>query len=269
MQGFPGFLRPVSILFAAALTFGVHGARADDASPVPAPTQPPGDVLRIPGMPPIQMPPGARVFGPNGPADAQQSPRPTPGQDAVTPAPKDKQEAAGKPAAPQPDLNDPAGRKKVLDDLFERLGKAGDDREAKFLTAAIERVWLRSGSDTADLLMSRAGEAMQSKDWTLTQQVLDKVVAILPDWAEGWNKRATARFSADDYSGAMEDIAHTLALEPRHFDALAGLGFILQKMDMNKRALQAFKKALDVNPRQDELRKIVEKLSIDVDGRDI
>jgi hypothetical protein len=272
MQGFPGLLRPASILFALAMTAGIVAARADDQSPLPTPTQRPGDVLRIPGAPPIQMPPGVRVFGPNGPTEAQQTPDPNPrrGGPAPTekaPADKNQKDAAAKP--PPPDLTDPAARKKVLDDLFERLGKATDDTEAKFLTTAIERVWLRSGSDTADLLMTRAGEAMQSKDWTLTQEVLDKVVTILPDWAEGWNKRATARFSADDYAGAMEDIAHTLALEPRHFDALAGLGFVLQKIDMNKRALQAFRKALDVNPRQAELRKIVEKMAIEVDGRDI
>jgi hypothetical protein len=247
MQGFPGLLRPASILFALAMTAGIVAARADDQSPLPTPTQRPGDVLRIPGAPPIQMPPGVRVFGPNGPTEAQQTPDPNPrrGGPAPTekaPADKNQKDAAAKP--PPPDLTDPAARKKVLDDLFERLGKATDDTEAKFLTTAIERVWLRSGSDTADLLMTRAGEAMQSKDWTLTQEVLDKVVT-------------------------MEDIAHTLALEPRHFDALAGLGFVLQKIDMNKRALQAFRKALDVNPRQAELRKIVEKMAIEVDGRDI
>ncbi len=257
------------MLTAALLAAGLGVARADDGSPIPRPVQPQGDVLRIPGAPPIQMPPGVRVFGPNGPTDGQQPPpEARPRQDAAEPAGKDAK-AAALPQPPKPDINEPAGRKKILDDLFERLGKASDDHEAAFLTAAIERVWMRSGSDTADLLMSRAGEAMEAKDWTLTQQVLDKVVAILPDWAEAWNKRATARFSDNDYAGAIEDIAHALAIEPRHFDALAGLGFILQKMDMDKRALQAFRKALEVNPRQEQLRKIVEKLSLDVDGHDI
>ena len=172
-------------------------------------------------------------------------------------------------ALPAPDINQPEGRKKILDDLFNRLSHATDEREAHALTQAIERVWMRSGSDTADLLMSRAAQAMENKDLDLTSAVLDKIVVIAPDWAEGWNKRATARFTADDYAGAIEDIAHVLALEPRHFGALAGLGFMLQRMDMKKGALAAFRKALEINPAQDELRKTVQKLTVVVDGRDI
>jgi tetratricopeptide (TPR) repeat protein len=260
-----GFLRSVSLAASTAMCVGVAGA--DTLSH--APMQSPGDVLQLPGMPPIQMPPGSRVFGPNDQSSPQNAPIPRRRDQAATPAAPDKKAEAAKPAAPRVDMTDPAARKKLLDDLFDKLGKAGDDAEAHVLTAAIERMWLRSGSDTADLLMSRAGEAMQTKDYDLTLQVLDKVVELLPDWAEGWNKRATARFSSDDISGAVEDIAHTLAIEPRHFDALAGLGFIMQKMDMSKSALQAFRKALDVNPRQEQLRKIVEKLAVEVDGRDI
>ena len=170
---------------------------------------------------------------------------------------------------PAPDINQPEGRKKILDDLFNRLSRATDEREAHALQLAIERVWMRSGSDTADLLMSRAAQAMENKDWDLTSAVLDKIVILAPDWAEGWNKRATDRFTADDYPGAIEDIAHVLALEPRHFGALAGLGFMFQRMDMKKGALAAFRKALEINPAQDDLRKTVQKLTVEVDGRDI
>lgn len=266
MLGLPRFHASFAIAAAGLLAALLPIARAEDRTPLP--TQPPGDVLRIPGAPPIQLPPGARVFGPNGPA-ASEPPATRPGRDAAAGGPPGTKSENAKVAEPKPDLNEPAGRKKILDDLFDRLGKAEDDRQAAFLTAAIERVWMRSGSDTADLLMSRAMEAMNAKDLPLTEEVLDKVVTILPDWAEGWNKRATARFTADDYPGAIEDIAHTLALEPRHFGALSGLGYILQKLELNKRALQAFRKALEVNPRQEDLRKIVEKLSLEVDGRDL
>jgi tetratricopeptide (TPR) repeat protein len=247
------FLGPASAALLAAC--GLSGAVAD--------TPDRGQVLQLPGLPPIPMPPGARVYGPNGdmmrPADRPQATPQAPA--AATPAPK--------AAEARPDITQPAGRRKILDDLFGRLGKAQDGREATGIVSAIERVWMHSGSDTADLIMARAVEAMETKDWNLTRQLLDKVVVVDPDWAEGWNKRATARFFADDFNGAMEDIAHTLALEPRHFGALTGLGSILQKAGMDKGALEAFRKALEINPQQEDIRKIVDKLTVDVEGRDI
>ncbi len=255
----PGLL--VAALLAAPLPL-----QAEETSP---PFADPGDVLRLPGAPPIQLPPGTRVFGPNGPIAPPAAGGQTTAPDRETSA-SDKAEdkpPAAKP--PHPDLNDPAGRKTMLDDLFGRLGKAQDDTEAQFITGAIERVWMRSGSDTADLLMDRALEAMRAKNWSLSEQVLDKVVALSPDWAEAWNQRATDRYLADNYDGAIADVAHVLAIEPRHFGALAGLGFMLRRMDMKARALQAFRKALEVNPRQDDIRKLVDQLTIEVEGRDL
>jgi len=161
------------------------------------------------------------------------------------------------------------GRRKVLDELFERLGKARDEAEARGVTGAIERVWMHSGSDTADLLMSRAMQALQHKDYTLSEELLGAIVEIEPQWAEAWNKRATVRYMAEDAMGAMQDIAHVLSLEPRHFGALSGMGFILQGRGFDKRALEAFRKALEINPRHEEMRRLVDKLSLEVDGREI
>ena len=262
----PGFSPPAipGLALGALLTLlAAAPVRADNARDRSGSSPDAGDMLRIPGLPPIQTPPGARVFGPNGPAEAE---TPPPAAGSPADAPKAAEVA---PRPPAPDVHQPAGRRKILDELFDKLAKATDDDEAKVLAAAIERVWMVSGSDTADLLMTRVGAAMEAKDWSLGEEVLDKIVEIAPDWAEGWNKRATVRFSKYDYSGAVADIAHVLALEPRHFGALAGLGFILRKMDMDKLALRAFRAALDVNPRQEELRKMVETLSLEVDGRDI
>ena len=163
----------------------------------------------------------------------------------------------------------PAGRQKILDELFDRLGKAQDDSEAKGIAGAIERVWMRSGSDTADLLMNRAVQAIAHKNWTLSQDLLDKVVVINPYWAEAWNKRATARFFAEDYMGSMADLAEVLKLEPRHYAALTGMGFILQRTGFDKRALQVFRRALEINPQQEEIRKLVDKLTLEVEGQPI
>jgi len=161
------------------------------------------------------------------------------------------------------------GRQKVLDDLFERLVKAQDETEARGVTGAIERVWMHSGSDTADLLMGRAMQALQRKDYALSQELLNAVVEIEPDWAEAWNKRATVRYLADDAMGSMQDIARVIKLEPRHFGALSGMGFILQRGGFDKGALAAFRKALEISPQQEEIRRLVEKLTLSVEGQGI
>ncbi len=168
-----------------------------------------------------------------------------------------------KPADPE------QGRRKVLDELFERLVKAQDATEAKGVSGAIERVWMHSGSDTADLLMNRAMQALQRKDYALCQELLGSIVEIEPQWAEGWNKRATVRYLAGDPMGAMQDIAQVLALEPRHFSALSGMGFILQARGFDARALEAFRKALEINPRHEDIRRLVDKLTLEVEGQGI
>lgn len=166
-----------------------------------------------------------------------------------------------KPAAPA--AVDP---KTAMDTLFSRLAEAKSPQEAQDISTSIERLWLRSGSDTADLLMGRALTALTAKDNQLALQVLDKVIDLEPDWAEVWNKRATIRYLENDDAGSMSDISHVLALEPRHFGALAGMGFILQRNGNGKAALQVFRRLLDVNPQQEGITKIVERLIPEVEG---
>ncbi len=240
-----------------------------------APAAPGGDTLRIPGLPPVQLPPGTRVFGPNGPIDPEalsptrprgESPRNAPRETEVKPEPPKPADPKFKP---RPVIRESAQRANVLDELFKRLAAATDPEEGKGIAGAIERVWLRSGSDTADLLMSRAVAAVQAKDMSLALELLDKVVAIEPDWAEGWNKRATARFIANDISGSMADIDRVLRLEPRHFGALSGMAFILEREGLDKRALEVFRHVLAIYPGQPDIKKLIDRLSIDVEGRDI
>jgi tetratricopeptide (TPR) repeat protein len=173
---------------------------------------------------------------------------------------------ARQPVAP---ASDGSVRAKVLDELFGRLAAAKDQEEADGIAGAIERVFQRSGSDTADLLMSRAVTAMNRKDNKVAVDVLDKLVAIEPEWAEAWAQRATARFMDGDRAGAVEDLGHALAREPRHFNALAGLGSALYSLGYEKRALEVFRRALAVRPHQAEVKQLVDKLTPEVDGRDI
>jgi hypothetical protein len=253
----------------------VVAAWADGQSSSGLPLPAPGDTLRIPGLPPVQLPPGTRVFGPNGPIDPEALGRARPRGQAPRSGPRET-EAKPEPAKPadqkfrpRPVVREATQRAKVLDELFKRLAATTDPDEGKGIAGAIERVWLRSGSDTADLLMQRAAAAVQAKDLPLALELLDRVVAIEPDWVEAWNKRATARFMTNDVNGAMADIDRVLKLEPRHFGALAGMGFILEREGLDKRALEVFRHVLTIYPGQPDIKKLVDRLAPEVEGRDI
>jgi tetratricopeptide (TPR) repeat protein len=175
-----------------------------------------------------------------------------------------------KPASPPPPGRQAdAGRRATLDDLFSRLAGAKDEAEAKGIANLIERRWSRSGSDTADLLLTRASDAIQAKEFPLAIELLDRVIALQPDWAEAWNRRATAFFLLEDTASAMADLRQVLTREPRHFGAWAGLGHIYNAGGDKARALEAYRKALAINPKMESLRSLVERLAPEIDGRDI
>ncbi|MEH3148198.1 MAG: tetratricopeptide repeat protein [Methylobacterium frigidaeris] len=174
--------------------------------------------------------------------------------------------SASEPATPRKEAPRPPV---TLDDLFARLRNAGDEAEAKGVAGLIERRLDRSGSDTADLLASRAGEALKAKDYPLAVELLDRVVALEPGWAEGWSRRATAFYLLDDPTGAIADLHRALTLEPRHFEAWAALGQIYLAGDDNARALAAFRRAEALYPRMGKLRDAIERLAPDIDGRDL
>ncbi len=173
-----------------------------------------------------------------------------------------------KPATP-PAASQDDGRRATLDDLFARLADAKDDQEALGIAKLIERRWLRSGSDTADLLMTRASEAIQGKEFPLAIELLDRIITLQPGWAEAWNRRATAFFLLDDTASSMADLRQVLTREPRHFGAWAGLGHIYMAGGDKTRALEAYRKALAINPRMESLRPLVERLAPEIEGRDI
>jgi tetratricopeptide (TPR) repeat protein len=185
----------------------------------------------------------------------------------------DGSSAQTKGEPPKPDAAPAAepdkGRRATLDELFNRLAAAKEETEGNGIANLIERRWSRSGSDTADLLMSRAGEAIKAQDPPLAIELLDRVLTLKPDWAEAWNRRATAFFLLEDTASSMADIRQVLAREPRHFGAWAGLGHIYMSGGDKKRALDAYKRALAIHPHLGKLKSVVERLEPEIEGRDI
>jgi tetratricopeptide (TPR) repeat protein len=160
-------------------------------------------------------------------------------------------------------------RTKNLDFLFEALKAAPDADSAKLVEGRIWALWLASGSDTADLLMSRVKTALDGKDNNLAIELLTAVIGLKPEYIEAWNKRATLYFANKDYGKSLADIRQVLAREPRHFGALSGLGIIMQEFGEDKLALEAFRRAVAVNPHLPKIPEFVKTLTEKVEGRDI
>src|SRR5215211_6470066 len=162
-----------------------------------------------------------------------------------------------------------ADRTRGLDFLFGALKAAPDEASARHVEARIWALWMQTPSDTAALLMLRAKTAMEAKKVDIALKLLDAVVKLRPDYIEAWNRRATLYYLKNDYTRSLEDIRQVLNREPRHFGALAGLGMIMQELGDEKRALEAFRKALAINPHLEKVPELVKTLTEKVEGRDI
>lgn len=161
------------------------------------------------------------------------------------------------------------GPTRSLDFLFGALKVAPDEESAKTIEDRIWAQWLASGSDTVNLLMNRAKTAVESNDLDLAIRLLDAVTEIRPQYVEAWNRRATVFFLKKDYTSALVDLRKVLALEPRHFGALAGLGMILQDMGDEKHALDVYRRAAEVYPRLKGMDEKIKSLTEKVEGREI
>lgn len=181
--------------------------------------------------------------------------------------PKDSRKKLPEAPAKLPKVG--ADRTKGLDFLFGALKAAPDQASAKHVEARIWAIWLQTPSDTAALLMSRAKTAMDAQQMDVALKLLDSVIKLRPDYVEAWNRRATLYYVKNDYLHSLQDIQQVLIREPRHFGALAGLGMIMQDMGEEKRALEAFRRALAVNPHLEKVPDMVKSLTEKVEGRDI
>src|SRR5258707_5944430 len=162
-----------------------------------------------------------------------------------------------------------ADRTRGIDFLFGALKAAPDEASAKHVEARIWALWMQTSSDTAALLMVRAKAAMDAQKPEVALKLLDAVVKLRPEYVEAWNRRATLYYMQNDYTHSLKDIEQVLSREPRHFGALAGLGMIMQELGDDRRALDAFRKALAVNPHLERVPELVKTLTEKVEGRDI
>jgi tetratricopeptide (TPR) repeat protein len=163
----------------------------------------------------------------------------------------------------------PKSRAEQLDELFATLAASENGEAAKAAERGILRLWLESGSDTIDLLMNRALAATDEEEYPLALDFLDRIITLEPGYAEGWNRRATIHFLNDDYGKAIADLEQVLAIEPRHFGALAGLGTMLRELGHEQLALDAYRQALALDPVMSEVQNAIDELEAESGGRGI
>lgn len=183
-------------------------------------------------------------------------------------AQESKQDKLDPPIGDLP-LQSPIDRPKVLAQLYEQLGKVADAEAAAPIMEAIQRIWRLSGSDTVDLLMARAERFTKEDDLDLAQKIIDAAVDMAPDQAEAWDLRAKINFLKKDYDAAIADLKRALDRDPKHYDAMNDLGVVYEAMGSKKEALEAYRKALAVNPYLSEPKRAVEELRREIEGQDI
>jgi tetratricopeptide (TPR) repeat protein len=154
-------------------------------------------------------------------------------------------------------------------DLYARLAASKDADETGGIITLLLHSYSESGSDTADLLLRRARQAIGIEQYSDALKILDATIALLPDWAEGWNARATARYLDDDYNGSMADIAQTLKREPNHLGALMGMGTILEARGKREEALKVYERALAIAPHWRNAQEAADKLKAALAGNEL
>jgi tetratricopeptide (TPR) repeat protein len=187
----------------------------------------------------------------------------------LAPAPALAQQA-GEAHSSGPDLHNPdanADPAEVLDRLFAQLRNAENEEVAKVLENAIHAMWMRSRSDTADVLMTQANAAIEANAHGSALAILDTVVQLNPDYVEGWNRRASVQFLRGNYDASLADIDKVLELEPRHFGALSGLAVIEKERGNGREALRALRRAKMVNPQLDNIDERIRELEQEFDQK--
>jgi len=163
-----------------------------------------------------------------------------------------------------------------------RLGEVGTMADSAALTAALRdpddavrdgaeqalwRVWSRSGDSAVDALFRAGIEQMNSGDLRASIATFTRIIQLKPDFAEGWNKRATLYFLADDLPKSLADCDEVIKRNPDHFGALAGYAQIYFRLQYYERALDYSRRALKVNPNMDAVRRNIDVIEHVIEQR--
>ncbi|HWT96618.1 MAG TPA: hypothetical protein VN229_03355 [Terriglobales bacterium] len=153
--------------------------------------------------------------------------------------------------------------------LFDQLQQAKSADEAASIEGTIWSIWTESGNKDLDRLMMEGTAAMAIDDYATALSDFDEVTNRAPQFAEGWNKRATLLYLIGDLQASLADIGRVLKLEPRHFGALAGLGLVNLGLDQEEAARDAFRDVLKIDPMNAAARANLKAVQQEIDNKSI
>jgi len=147
-----------------------------------------------------------------------------------------------------------------LDEIFITLKTSDDADLLGEAEATIWEIWFDSGQEDIDTMMEAARHTVLAGELAMAEAIYTQVIEKMPEYSEGWNRRATVRYYRKDYEGSLQDIHRTLILEPRHFGAIWGLGMILGWQRDFSGAISAFERLLEIKPNAPDARTRIELL---------
>jgi tetratricopeptide (TPR) repeat protein len=150
--------------------------------------------------------------------------------------------------------------------LLDKLRTAPAEEAAR-IEREVQTVWSRSGSATIDLLMKRGRDAMRAGDTKLAIEHYTALTDHAPEFAEGYHARAQAYFRAELYGPAVDDLESTLFFNPQQYNAIFGLGAILQEVGNLRAAAELYRRVLEINPHHENAQKALDGLRRDGIGR--
>ena len=160
-------------------------------------------------------------------------------------------------------------------DAASRLGEVGSMADVTLLVKALRdpdedtrdhveqalwRIWARSGDPEVDRLYQAGIQQMNAGDLQQSIATFTRIIELKPDFAEGWNKCATLYFLVGDLRKSLVDCDEVMKRNAYHFGALAGYALIYIRLEYYDRALEYSRRALDVNPNMDGVRRNIELL---------
>jgi tetratricopeptide (TPR) repeat protein len=160
------------------------------------------------------------------------------------------------------------GASATLEEAFRELADPENPDWESAQTRILDQ-WSRSGSPAFDLLLKRGRDAMAGGDLAAAIEHFTALTDQAPDFAEGWNARATAYYMAGLYGPSIVDIERVLSLEPRHFGAISGLGLMLEEIGNEEEAAHAYRESLAINPHQAGIRQALDALERDLSGTEL
>ena len=154
------------------------------------------------------------------------------------------------------------------DELLSQLATASAE-ESDGLVREIRLEWSKSGSAAMDLLLRRGRDALEVGNPELAVDHLTALTDHAPDFAEGWSNLALAYYQQELFGPCIYALEQTLALNPRHFGAIKGLGAVLEQLGEPAKALAAYRKVLDIYPHDPEVLEAIGRLELQVTGQRI